>query len=196
MDERLPEKKKMFDVVMETLKNGEQPISKIGKALEDEGIHMHRIRLSGYLHGLVDAGILSERRIKPISLFSIQKRETETIYDIVGKVCRSMKNYDEGDSALAILYTLLGRPVFENEIARCNVKNPKKFRTVTSNRRIDLIRKLTEIGIRIPEGNMLIAPEDINPDRTLKFLAETVSQIYDIKKYTVQDNGNTQKTLD
>ncbi|MGC8608761.1 MAG: hypothetical protein ACP5UV_02695, partial [Thermoplasmata archaeon] len=142
MESKLPEKKKIYDIVMDTLRNGEQPMSGIIKELEKNGLHIHRIRLSGYLHGLVDAGILSERKIKPISLFSIQKKESETIYDIVGKASRSIKNYDDGDSALILLYSVLRRPVFQNEVSRCNVKDPKNYKTVNSNRRTELIKKL------------------------------------------------------
>ncbi|KAA8923542.1 MAG: hypothetical protein F6Q11_00090 [Thermoplasma sp.] len=157
---------------------------------------MHRIMLSGYLKALVDAGILKERKIKPVTLYSVLRRQDMNIYELTGNAIRSSGNRMDGDTALRLLYAILHRPIFLTEIERCGTKKPQNFETIIWERRKDLIRKLSESGIIIPETDMLVVPKDAPSDATLDMISTIVGQIIDLKRYTVPEIEKKQKTLD
>ncbi|BAB60171.1 TVG1053887 [Thermoplasma volcanium GSS1] len=192
----LPDNKQLIDIIIGALQKGEQSISSLGKILEENGHKMHRIMLSGYLKALVDVGILKERRIKPVALYSIAKKNDQDIYEIVGSVARGVKNSVDGDVALLLLYNVLKRPIFISEIDRCNVRRPTNFQYVSSDKRMDLIKKLAEAGIRISEADMLVRPNSQSDEFVLNVLVNFVESIIDLKKYTIPFNEKKQKTLD
>ncbi|CAC11664.1 hypothetical protein [Thermoplasma acidophilum] len=157
---------------------------------------MHRIMLSGYLKALVDAGILKERRIKPVTLYSVLRRQDMNIYELTGNAIRSSGSKMDGDTALRLLYAILRRPVFLTEVERCGTKKPLNFETIIWERRKDLIRKLAESGIIIPETDMLVVPKDATADNTIDLISTLLGQVIDLKKYTIPEAEKKQKTLD
>ncbi|MCY0852380.1 hypothetical protein [Thermoplasma acidophilum] len=196
MESKLPENRHIMEIILDTLQNGEQSISGIGRVLAENGFRMHRIMLSGYLKALVDAGILKERRIKPVTLYSVLRRQDMNIYELTGNAIRSSGSKMDGDTALRLLYAILRRPVFLTEVERCGTKKPLNFETIIWERRKDLIRKLAESGIIIPETDMLVVPKDATADNTIDLISTLLGQVIDLKKYTIPEAEKKQKTLD
>ncbi|WP_237265248.1 hypothetical protein [Thermoplasma sp. Kam2015] len=196
MESKLPENRRIMEVILDTLQNGEQSISGIAGVLKANDFKMHRIMLSGYLKALVDVGILRERRIKPVTLYSVLKRQDLSIYEITGNTIRTSVNRMDGDLALKLLHSILRRPIFLTEIERCGTKKPMNFETVIWERRKELIKKLSESGIMIPDTDMLVIPRETVNDATVDLLSALIGQLIDLKKYTIPDNDRKQKTLD
>ncbi len=173
----------------------EKSISGLQKSLESNGFNHHRLYLTGYLKALVDVGLLKEKEIKPARIYSPAYRESRDIYDYAGRIARMMEEEESGDCALIILYTLFSRPVFMREIERCNVDLPRQYRKVMSQRRSDYIRKLQETGIKIPQNNMMVEPLHRDFSQIMGFLRDIIISVFDLKRYTLPDEG-TQRTLD
>lgn len=181
--------------IISDLTSEEKSISGLQKSLEDKGFNHHRLYLTGYLKALVDMGLLKEKEIKPARIYSPLYQESRDIYDYVGRTSRMYDEENSGDNVLKLLFALFSRPIFMREIERCNVDLPRSYRKVASQRRMEYIDKLQESGIKIPQNNMMVEPLSRDVSQVLPFLRELVVSVFDIKKFTIPDEG-TQKTLD
>ncbi len=181
--------------ILADLTQEEKSISGLQKSLESKGINHHRLYLTGYLKALVDLGLLKEKEIKPARIYSPLYKESKDIYDFTGKISRLYDEDTSGDNVLMVLHTLFSRPIFMREIERCNVDLPRGYRKVTSQRRMEYIKKLEESGIKIPQNNMMIEPTHRDVPQIANFLKDIIITVFDLKKYTIPEES-TQKTLD
>lgn len=184
------------DKILSDLSVEEKSISGLQKSLEEKGVNLHRLVLTGYLRALVDLGILREKEIKPARIYSLKSQQGKDIYSTVGLISRNFDEDNAGDGALMILFSLFNRPIFVREIERCNVEIPRNYRKVSSSRRLEYIKKLEENGIKIPQTNMMMEPESKDFSSLVKSLREIVYDIYDLKRYIISDSDFAQKTLD
>ncbi|AKA49084.1 hypothetical protein IX51_08185 [uncultured archaeon] len=181
--------------IISDLTEGEKSISGLQKSLESKGVNHHRLYLTGYLKALVDIGLLKEKEIKPARIYFPLYHESKDIYDYTGRISRLYDEDSSGDNVLMILYTLFSRPIFMREIERCNVDLPRSYRKVSSQKRLDYIKKLEETGIKIPQNNMMIEPTHRDVSQLVHFMRELVISVFDLKRYTLPEES-TQKTLD
>lgn len=195
MAEDFQKEENLKERIIYDLNEEEKSISGLQKSLESKGINHHRLYLTGYLKALVDIGLLKEKEIKPARIYSPLYRESRDIYDYTGKISKLYDEDSSGDNVLMILYTLFSRPIFMREIERCNVDLPRKYRKVSSQRRLDYIRKLGETGIKIPQNNMMIEPTYRDTPQLISFFRDLIISVFDLKKYTLPEES-TQKTLD
>lgn len=186
---------KRYKLILNEINGEEKSITGIQKSLEEKGINMHRLVLTGYLNAMVELGILREREIKPARIFSFVGQNKQDIYSIIGS---NMKKFDEGNAgynSLLVLHYLFERPIFTRELEKCNVVIPSKsIKYVDSRYRADYIKKLGEANIKISPSSTLIEPVDADKISITKLLNFIISNEYDIKKYTVVNTS--QKTLD
>lgn len=186
---------KRYKLILNEINGEEKSITGIQKSLEEKGINMHRLVLTGYLNAMVELGILREREIKPARIFSFVGQNKQDIYSIIGS---NMKKFDEGNAgynSLLVLHYLFERPIFIRELEKCNVVIPSKsIKYVESRYRADYIKKLGEANIKIAPSSALIEPVDADKISITKLLNYIISNEYDIKKYTVVNTS--QKTLD
>ncbi|ARD85297.1 hypothetical protein ACLIKE_02385 [Ferroplasma acidiphilum] len=186
---------KRYKLILNEINGEEKSITGIQKSLEEKGINMHRLVLTGYLNAMVELGILREREIKPARIFSFVGQNKQDIYSIIGS---NMKKFDEsnaGYNSLLVLHYLFERPIFTRELEKCNVVIPSKsIKYVDSRYRADYIKKLGEANIKISPSSTLIEPVDADKISITKLLNYIISNEYDIKKYTVVNTS--QKTLD
>ncbi|AGO60496.1 MULTISPECIES: hypothetical protein [Ferroplasma] len=186
---------KRYKLILNEINGEEKSITGIQKSLEEKGINMHRLVLTGYLNAMVELGILREREIKPARIFSFIGQNKQDIYSIIGS---NMKKFDEsnaGYNSLLVLHYLFERPIFTRELEKCNVVIPSKsIKYVDSRYRADYIKKLGEANIKISPSSTLIEPVDADKISITKLLNYIISNEYDIKKYTVVNTS--QKTLD
>ncbi len=189
------EEKKKYKLILNEINGDEKSITGIQKSLEEKGINMHRLVLTGYLNAMVELGILKEREIKPARIFSFVERSRKDIYFVVGENMKKFDNNNSGYNTLLLLSYLFDRPVFTKEMERCNVDLPKNgFKTVNSKYRDEYIKKLSELDIKIPQSSSLYEPLEKDNNLLSKLISFIFYNEYDIKKYSVVNNN--QKTLD
>ena len=186
---------KKYKLILNEINGEEKSITGIQKSLEEKGINMHRLVLTGYLNAMVELGILKEKEIKPARIFSYAGQNRHDIYNLIGA---SMRKYDEenaGYNSLLVLYYLLERPIFSRELEKCDVPIPTKgVRTINSQYRNEYIKKLAEINIKISASSVLIEPVDFDKAGLTKLLNFILVSEYDLKRYMVVNSN--QKTLD
>ncbi|MEM0139388.1 MAG: hypothetical protein QXZ44_02065 [Ferroplasma sp.] len=186
---------KKYKLILDEIDGDEKSITGIQKSLEEKGINIHRLVLTGYLNAMVELGILKEKEIKPARIFSFSSDEKKDIYSIVGSCMRKMDEANAGYNSLIVLYHLLERPVFTRELEKCNVNVPaKNIRTINSQLRNEYVKKLMEANIRIPQTSQMIEPVDVDKILLGRLIDYIIYNVYDIKKYTV--TNTSQKTLD
>ena len=189
------EETQKYKLILNEINGEEKSITGIQKSLEEKGINMHRLVLTGYLNAMVELGILKEKEIKPARIFSYAGQNRHDIYNLVGT---SMRKYDEGNAgynSLLVLYYLLERPIFSRELEKCDVPIPTKgVRTINSQYRNEYIKKLAEINIKISASSVLIEPVDFDKAGLTKLLNFILVSEYDLKRYMVVNSN--QKTLD
>lgn len=189
------EEMQKYKLILNEINGEEKSITGIQKSLEDKGINMHRLVLTGYLNAMVELGMLKEKAIKPARIFSYTGQNKHDIYSIVGSTMKKMDEENAGYNSLLVLYYLFERPVFTRELEKCNVNIPAKdVRTINSQYRNEYIKKLGELNIKIPPSSVLLEPVDFDKTGVTKLLNYILSNEYDLKKYMIVNTN--QKTLD
>jgi hypothetical protein len=189
------EETQKYKLILNEINGEEKSITGIQKSLEDKGINMHRLVLTGYLNAMVELGMLKEKAIKPARIFSYTGQNKHDIYSIVGSTMKKMDEENAGYNSLLVLYYLFERPVFTRELEKCNVNIPAKdVRTINSQYRNEYIKKLGELNIKIPQSSVLLEPVDFDKTGVTKLLNYILSNEYDLKKYMIVNTN--QKTLD
>lgn len=189
------EETKKYKLILNEINGEEKSITGIQKSLEEKGISMHRLVLTGYLNAMVELGILKEKEIKPSRIFSFVDHSKHDIYSIVGANMKKLDEVNAGYNSLIVLHYLFERPIFTKELEKCNVAVPdKSIKYVDSRYRIDYIKKLAEANIKITSSSTLIEPVDIDKMAITKLLNYIFYNEYDLKKYIIVNTN--QKTLD
>ena len=136
------EETQKYKLILNEINGEEKSITGIQKSLEDKGINMHRLVLTGYLNAMVELGMLKEKAIKPARIFSYTGQNKHDIYSIVGSTMKKMDEQNSGYNSLLVLYYLFERPIFTRELEKCNVNIPAKdVRTINSQYRNEYIKK-------------------------------------------------------
>jgi hypothetical protein len=189
------EETKKYKLILDEINGEEKSITGIQKSLEEKGINMHRLVLTGYLNAMVELGILHEKEIKPARIFSFSAKNNHDIYTIVGSCMKRFNEETAGYNSLLVLNYLFERPVFNRELERCNVKVPdKNVKVINSSSRNEYVKKLAEINVKIPSTSTLLEPTEVDKLLIPKLLNYILSSEYDLKKYTVANTN--QQTLD
>ncbi|MEM3676268.1 MAG: hypothetical protein QXV22_04335 [Thermoplasmataceae archaeon] len=190
------EEASLKDQVISILGTEGKSIVGLQRVLSELGIRENRIFLSGYLKALVNVGILQEKEMKPSKVYSVNTSKSRDIYDIVGEVARSSLSGDPGGIALMLLNFIFNRPIFFREIERCNVDPPSSYRKVMHPRRIDLVKKLSNLGIVVPQNNILVEPETLDHVRLMRMVRTLLINGLNLKQYLLDENEFRQSTLD
>lgn len=184
------------DDIVSDLTAEEKSISGLQKSLEEKGRSLHRLVLTGYLKAMVDSGLLREKEIKPSRIYSVNQSGSRDIYDLVGLAVTRMGSEDSGGDTLLVLNYLFNRPIFARELERCNVDPARDYRKVMPPRKKEIIDKLSEQGIKIPQSNTMMEPETRDLSRLLRILREIIYISMDLKRFSSADQDNVQATLD
>jgi len=196
MNGNLKEEKTFKKQIIADLSREEKSISGLHKSLEEQGVVIHRLVLTGYLRALVDIGYLKEKEIKPARIYSVLYNNQQDVYEVVGTASRNYDEENAGDNTLRMLSFLFNRPIFLRELERCGVELPKNYKRVTPQKRMEYIEKLSEAGIKIPASNMMMEPVSSDTMVTIKILREIINLSMDLKRYVVSQQDYSQKTLD
>ncbi len=184
------------DDIISDLTTEEKSISGLQKSLEEKGRSLHRLVLTGYLKAMVDSGFLREKEIKPSRIYSINQNGSRDIYDLVGLAVARTGSEDSGGDALLVLNYLFNRPIFARELERCNVDPARDYRKVMSPKKMEMIEKLGDQGIKIPQSNTMMEPETRDLSRLMRILREIIYISMDLKRFSPADQDRIQTTLD
>lgn len=143
----------MKDTIIDILREEERSISAIQRALEEKGMPVHKLVLTGYLRSLADLGILKEKEIPPSKVYSTASIHNKDIYSSVGDSVRAhIESQAEKPSAvLFILQKLFMRPIFQYELEKAGVEDiPYNASSIEGDARTEARRVLAKTGIKIP----------------------------------------------
>ncbi|MGC8584749.1 MAG: hypothetical protein ACP5RZ_03165 [Thermoplasmata archaeon] len=180
------------DVIMILLSSDEMSISKIEKRINEKGIKIHRLVLTGYLQALRDLGYLREKEILPSKVYTVLNDKENTIYDIVGEV---ISGYPEsGDLCIYILNKLFERPVMKWEVEKCKGSNIKYAEKVAFDERKILIDQLNSMGFNVQKNSPFYLPKKKYEDDFIDLLLKIIKKGFNLQKFTIQKQ--TQKKFD
>ncbi|MDK2782185.1 MAG: hypothetical protein PWR13_1213 [Archaeoglobi archaeon] len=114
----------LYDRIKEILKDGEKSISSISRELEKKGKKIHRLTLTGYLKALRDLGILEERDVPPVKLFSLSSLVDSDIYSLVRRELERVDEERRDATGVFILMKILNRALTERELEKAGI-NPR-----------------------------------------------------------------------
>lgn len=108
------------DRIVEHLRRGPDSISGLARALsEGREAPIHRLTVAGYLQAMAEAGLLRELDRPPSKLYQLANPESH--WSLHQRLHRMLQESPRPDRervrlAVAVLQTLLGRPVFQAEL--------------------------------------------------------------------------------
>ncbi|HPP45052.1 MAG TPA: hypothetical protein PK446_04615, partial [Methanomassiliicoccaceae archaeon] len=121
--------KLMKDLIYDILRTEGMSISALSRALEERGVSIHRLILTGYLRALTDLNELKEKEVPPAKIYIPVRAKDKDVYELVGQHARSICSGDEADRLiLYALNRLFKRPVFQEELKHAGVRNMSNFR--------------------------------------------------------------------
>ena len=156
-------------IITECLGKDGKSISALSKDLEDRGIKMHRLIITGYLRAMTDLGYLRERDIPPSKIYQPVKPVQETIYEAVGKACRNLSS-DPDELILYVLNRLFKRPIFESELRAAGIN--RGIGKEASDHDINESRKVLKRAGNIMSSQKAVFPEKEYPEKYYEVLAE------------------------
>lgn len=181
--------KELRALILQNLPEDGMSISALSRLLNEKGIKLHRLELSGYLKALSDVGILRERDIKPSKVFSPSQLKKKDVYTCLGDLMRKEEDDEDKQASLAlfILGRLFKRAIFEKELRMCGLRGTPASKRATDKERVDAAALMVKAGIKIgasdaaivSTGNYLQASNKVIPDLLIDlaglraFVAET-----------------------
>ncbi len=149
------------DHIFDLLKNDGKSISALSRELEERGITLHRLILTGYLRAMTDNNYLKEKEVPPSKVYFPVKGKDKDIYDIVGEEARKISSGPEAD--LLTLYTLhhlFHRPIFFEELRKAGVRDMPPAMQVANEERQDAKKFLQRAGIKVLDVNLAYVHDD------------------------------------
>jgi DNA-binding HxlR family transcriptional regulator len=147
--------KSLRALVLKHLREADKSISRLARDLEKDGFKLHRLVLTGYLQALAETGVLREKDIPPSKVYSLASSRLQDIYESIGERLQRLEPHKARRSRMAVfvLQRLFRRPVFYEELRRCGLGPPKKFRSVGAEERAEARKVLENAGIAVPPSD-------------------------------------------
>lgn len=156
--------KRMRDMIFEILRTEGMSISALSRAMEEQGVSIHRLILTGYLRALTDLNELKEKEVPPAKIYIPAKAKEKDIYELVGEHARLIASGKDADQLIVYaLNRLFKRPVFFEELKHAGVENPTAFRQAEGDERSEAMRILRRLKWKVPETSPAFVadpPED------------------------------------
>jgi len=177
--------KDMKDLVLEILKKDPASISGVCRELNQRGVKLHRLELTGYLKALADMNVLKERAIKPAKVFSLSASRDKNLYELLGESCAVIVQTPGERATLAAycLQKLFKRAVFDMEVRRCGVEGVVEGRKATAEERAEAKGVLTRMGYKIPNSDMPTVVENDLDEQFSRVLADVIVERFNARQY-------------
>jgi hypothetical protein len=132
----------------------------LSRDLEERGINIHRLILTGYLRALTDYNYLREKEVPPAKVYIPVKGKEKDIYEMVGEFSRKLETGPDAD--LLVLYSLtrlFKRPVFSEELRKAGVRD------MPSNKQVGIERQeakkfIQRAGLKVNDLNLVYRHDD------------------------------------
>ena len=161
--------KEFARIIIDCLGKEGKSISALSKDLEDRGIKIHRLIITGYLRALTDLGILREREIPPSKIYQPVKPVQESIYEAVGKSCRNISD-DADELILYVLNRLFKRPIFDTELKAAGIT--RRIGKEASDHDVNESRKVLKRAGNIVPSQKAYFPEKEYPEKYYEVLGD------------------------
>ena len=147
--------KNLRSMVLKHLRDEDKSISRLARDLERDGAKLHRLVLTGYLQALAEAGVLREKEIPPSKVYSLASARMQDIYESLGEKLAQLERKRDRRARMGVfvLQRLFRRPVFYEELKRCGLAAPKKYRSVSAEERSEAKRLLENAGMTVPPSD-------------------------------------------
>lgn len=144
--------KNLRSMVIRQLRDQDKSISRLARDLEMEGARMHRLVLTGYLQALAEMGLLREKDIPPSKVYSLTATRLADVYESLGEKLRVAEKRRDRRSRMGVfvLQRMFRRPVFYEELKRCGLPAPKRYKTVSPEERAEARKLLDNAGMALP----------------------------------------------
>jgi hypothetical protein len=150
-------KENIFDI----LKNDGKSISALSRDLEERGISIHRLILTGYLRALTDYNYLKEKEVPPAKVYVPVKGKEKDIYELVGESARKIASGPDADLlVLFCLCRLFRRPVFFEELRKAGVRDMPSSKQVGIPERQEAKKFIQRAGLKVADINLLYRHDD------------------------------------
>ncbi|MGC8546696.1 MAG: hypothetical protein ACP5MU_03430 [Thermoplasmata archaeon] len=181
------------DRIIDIVRGDGKSISEIYKEVNlDEDSKIHRLTLTGYLWAMADLGFLKERYQKPSKLYSLNKKEENSIYEIVASKLSDEPEDKKANEILYVLYKILDRPIFRVEMEKAGIIGDIKAKKIDKKERKKLIEKVELKGLRITPDTEAFIPTEEYPELAFRVIIDIIAEKFDIKK----DKSGVQKKLE
>jgi hypothetical protein len=149
------------DHIFDILKNDGKSISALSRELEERGVLLHRLILTGYLRALTDNNYLKEKDVPPAKVYIPIKGKDKDVYEIIGDGARKMTSGPDSDMlTLYTLYRLFHRPIFFEELRKAGVRDMPPAMQVSNEERQDVKKFLQRAGIKLLDVNLAYVHDD------------------------------------
>ena len=147
--------KSLRNLVFKRLAEGDRSISQLARDIEKDGFKLHRLVLTGYLQALAEMGVLREKDIPPAKVYSLASTRMQDIYESLGEKLRAIEPNKARRARLGVfvLQRLFRRCVFFEELKRCGLGSPKKYRSATSEEKAEARKVLDGAGVSVPASD-------------------------------------------
>ena len=147
--------KNLRAMVFKHLGDSDKSISRLSRDLEKDGAKLHRLVLTGYLQALAEMGVLKEHDIPPSKVFSLGSTRMQDVYESLGEKLHGLEKKRDRRARMGVfvLQRLFRRPVFYEELKRCGLGAPKRYRAVSAEERSEAKRLLENAGLTVPPSD-------------------------------------------
>ncbi|MBC7109995.1 MAG: hypothetical protein H5T46_03155 [Archaeoglobi archaeon] len=142
----------LYEKIKEILKDRELSISSISRELEKKGDKIHRLALTGYLKALRDLGVLEERDVPPVKLFSLSSLVDSDIYSLVRRELEKLEEERRDRTGVFILMKILNRALTERELEKAGINPRGKGISIVSE---EERREYMKSGLKISEDERM-----------------------------------------
>jgi DNA-binding transcriptional ArsR family regulator len=187
--------KELRALILQNLPEDGMSISALSRLLNEKGVKLHRLELSGYLKALSDVGVLRERDIKPSKVFSPSQLKKKDIYTCLGDLVRKEEDDEDKQASVAlfILGRLFKRAIFEKELRMCGLRGTPASKRATDKERADAAALMVKAGIKISASDAAIVSTGNYPQASNKVIPDLLIDLAGLRAFVAETK---QKTLE
>jgi DNA-binding transcriptional ArsR family regulator len=187
--------KELRALILQNLPEDGMSISALSRLLNEKGVKLHRLELSGYLKALSDVGVLRERDIKPSKVFSPSQLKKKDIYTCLGDLLKKEEGDEDKQASIAlfILGKLFRRAIFDKELRMCGLRGTPASKRATDNERADAAAVMVKAGVKIGASEVAFVSAGNYTQQSNKAIPDLLIDIAGLRAFVAETK---QKTLE
>jgi hypothetical protein len=187
--------KELKSLILGFLPEDGMSISALSRLLNEKGIKMHRLELSGYLKALSDMGVLKERDVKPSKVFSPLQSKKKSLYDTLGELVRKEDEDEDKRASMALLVMnkLFRRAIMDRELRMCGLTGAPASRRATDKERTDAMAVASKAGLKVGSSDIALVPTGNFSPACNRIVLDLLIEMANLKPYVAETK---QKTLE